>query len=340
MKVIFELIIFYTICSVGWCFFKWLRVPSPAVLGAIIAMCIANMCGLPIEAPSWFQSFLMIATGVIIGMRLNVNFKGMWHPALLMVGWILCLTFVTERVPMILGLSEATALFSSTPGGLSEMALVALTFDADAFVVSLLQSSRLIAAVLTIPFIVRRLPPNKNQIQTEQNTTGSRKATSLDWVLIPIIAIIAALLFNKLGAPAAFLLGPLVAVGLYAKKTGIRVHINELTQQIQQLSIGGLVGLGITRESMMHITEYILPLACYLILIIGGSMLLAVVMRKITGWDITTCLLSTSPGGMVPAIILAMDLGGDPSKVAIFQVLRLTTALILAPLSAWFLLGG
>ena len=103
--------------------------------------------------------------------------------------------------------------------------------------------------------------------------------------------------------------------------------------------MGGLIGLNITKESLLSFPDYILPIICLVILLIGGSVVLAFVLQKVSKWDMTTCLLATSPAGLTPMILLSIEMEADSDRVALFQVLRLVTVLLLAPLGGQLLLG-
>ena len=331
------LLIFYLLCVVGWQCFRKLRIPSPTIIGPMVVICVANICGLSLSVPSWLQPLLSVATGTIIGLQFNIKLKGLGKPLLLAVCWMSGLSLLTARILVATGLTMSTALFAAMPGGIAEISLVSLTFGADIFAVALLQTSRLLLTMITFPAMAHRLPKNKITEITEQS---SIKIPRYNWVIIPLLATSAMFLFGKLAIPASAILGPLLVVGLYTKKSGVIIRIDKRIQQYVQIGIGGLIGLGVKRESMLNIGAFILPVILLCIFIVGGSLLLAVVLHKISKWDMLTCLLSVSPAGITPTIMLAIELEADSSKVTVFQVLRMTTVLIFAPLSASFLLDG
>ncbi|MDR1107453.1 MAG: AbrB family transcriptional regulator [Spirochaetaceae bacterium] len=66
------------------------------------------------------------------------------------------------------------------------------------------------------------------------------------------------------------------------------------------MGIGGLVGLSVTRESMLSLSSYILPIICLKVIMVGGYCLLALVLYRLTGWDMATCLIAAAPLLMGP----------------------------------------
>ena len=101
---------------------------------------------------------------------------------------------------------------------------------------------------------------------------------------------------------------------------------------------GGLAGASVARESILGFMQYLIPALILNVLIIGGSLLLAKILIKYTGWDKATCILSCCPAGLSPTIMVAMEYGADANIVTVFQVLRMVTVLIVTPFAAVLIL--
>ncbi|MDL2214075.1 AbrB family transcriptional regulator [Clostridia bacterium OttesenSCG-928-O13] len=335
---------FVLLCAVsvaGWLLFEKLKIPTAAILGSIAAVGLANVLGLPMGAPAFFKPGLSVAMGIMLGLRFNLKLKGLLKEILLVGAWLVGLSLIAAKALTLAGVAAPTALFAAMPGGIAEISLMALGFGADAFVVALLQSTRLLLTMIIFPALAKRVGPapagGPPEPEKEQ-TAPARTPAKGDWALIVLMGLGAGALCQWLGVPAGAMLGPMLTVGAFTKARGFTVKLNKTLQKCLQAGVGGLVGLSITRQSVMAVGSNVVPIVLLNVLVVGGSLLLAFVLEKLSGWDRATCLLSCSPAGLSPTVLLSMELGADAGRVALFQVLRLVTVLVFAPISAQMLL--
>jgi membrane AbrB-like protein len=154
----------------------------------------------------------------------------------------------------------------------------------------------------------------------------------IDWAVLAILSLLSAWLLGMIHAPASNMIGPMLTAGAYTYARRLKVRINGVFQKLVQAGVGGMVGLTVTRESILNLPSYILPMVCLNSIIVGGCFILAYILCKISRWDMTTCLIATAPGGLSPMILLAIEMGADTGRVVVFQVLRMVLVLILTPL--------
>ncbi len=335
-----DIIIFYALSILGWQVFEKLKIPTPAILGPIVALCIGNFYGLDIVVPEWIKPLLSIIMGIMLGLRFNLKFKGLLKEIFLVGSWIIILSLITAQVLFFTGLDKSTALFGATPGGLAELSLVAMSFGANIFVVALLQSTRLLTTMIAIPMIVKRIPKETQSISKKEEEKSTARGKWKAWGIIIPMAVAAALILGFFKVAASSLIGPMLAVGIYTKIKDIHIKLNKTFQNWVQIGVGGLIGLSITKASLLSFQDYLVPILYLNLLIVGGSLILGFVLHKITGWDLLTCLLSTAPAGLTPMILLSLELNADSNRVVLFQLLRFVTVVLFAPLGGQLLLGG
>lgn len=336
---------FFLLGFAGYFVLEKLKAPAPAILGPLLFLGAANILGLHLAMPAWLRPGLSIAMGIMLGLRFYVQTKGLVKIILLVSAWMAGLTMLATSVLVMLGLDRFTALFSATPGGLTELALVVISFGSDAFAVVLLQTTRMLMTLLVVPFIARfagkralsggsAISPALNGSDRSGENSGKAMIESpgkLDWLAFAVLGLFSAWLFGLLHLPASNLLGPMIAVGIYIKLRCLKVKVNTNLQKFIQIGVGGLVGLSITRESVMNLPSYIMPILALNLIIIGGSLVLAFLLYKITSWNLSTCLIAVAPGGMSPMIMLSMEMGADSKVVVVFQVLRMILVLLFIP---------
>ena len=356
---ILGVLIFFAIGFAGYFIFDKLRIPTPAILGPMVSMGLASVLGLNLDLPSLLSPSLSMLLGILLGLRFNVKIKGMGLIILVVSLWITFITFVGTFSLILLGTDKFTALFSATPGGVTEMAIVSMSFDSDTFGVIILQTSRLFLCIASIPFIARYLDKRKTleagPVAVPEAAPDIAPAAApeaapaalpqrrnlpigVEWFFLIAIAALASWLAALIKIPAPQLVGAMALIGAYVRIRKLEIKVNDKLTLIIQIGIGGLVGLSISRESIMALPSFILPIIVLNVFLLGSCVLMAFGLKKIFRWDYLTCLLALAPGGMTPMIVLAMDMGADFRRVAILQVLRLVMVILLTPLAASLLL--
>jgi membrane AbrB-like protein len=331
-----DLILFFGIGISGWLIGEKLKIPAPAILGSLLFLGIAGFFEAPIAPPAQLRPLLSVALGVVLGLRFNVKLTGMVREILLAALWLAALTILAVMALRALGIDKTTAIFAATPGGITEIALAAMSFGANTFAVTILQLSRVLFTVILIPFLARRSSGSGKKPEAAAPTPQAASAAPfplrlLEWVLLAGLGVFSAWIFGLLRVPASNLVGPMLVVGAYTwiRKRSVKVHKN--LQKLIQVGVGGLVGLSINQESILGLPSYILPIISLNLILLGGCIMLAYVLNKLTGWDPLTCLIATAPGGLSLMTLLSIEMGADSNRVVVFQVLRMVLVLVLTP---------
>jgi len=150
------------VASSGYFTFKILRFPVPAILGSLFFSAALNLSGFFPEISllrlSWFSN---IVIGSYVGLKVNrtsVRFlRDLPFPALIVSLGMLVISLASGSLLYLLSdLSPVTAYMGSTAGGISEMALLSISFGADVAAVSLLQVFRLLTAIIATPIFCKK----------------------------------------------------------------------------------------------------------------------------------------------------------------------------------------
>lgn len=142
---------------------KALRIPAPMMLGPMIFSAVLHLGGLSEAQP---PQFLVIIAQVVLGTVLGCKFYGLpigqlWKAAKLAFGATLlslgvALAFA-ELMVLSAGIDLDQGLLTLAPGGLTEMALVALAIKADAAFVALHHVVRIVLVIAFAPIAYRLL---------------------------------------------------------------------------------------------------------------------------------------------------------------------------------------
>lgn len=119
------------------------------------------------------------------------------------------------------------------------------------------------------------------------------------------------------------------------------VHCARLPMSVRslaQVGLGGLIGLNFTFEMLRSFAGLAIPVLVLAAIMLLFGFLLAVAVKRLTGWNIRTCIISTCAGGLTQMTAASEDLGADPLTVTVLHVVRLITIVtVLPPLFALLL---
>ncbi|MGF1494484.1 MAG: AbrB family transcriptional regulator [Microcoleaceae cyanobacterium] len=140
----------------------FLGIPAGALVGSMLAVALFNIFG-QIEVPSFpaeIRLFFQLGVGILLGSKFTAetfySLKELWRPALLGAAITISAGLVSGiLISRFLGIEELTAFLATSPGGLTDMSLVALDVGAKTSVVIVMHLTRLISILIIIPAVVR-----------------------------------------------------------------------------------------------------------------------------------------------------------------------------------------
>jgi membrane AbrB-like protein len=230
------------------------------------------------------------------------------------------------------GWPAADALFSSLPGALSLVVLMADEARADMRRVIIAQSIRLFFLVAALPLVIDSLLPRQ--------TALARAAGSVWWEILLVVAAGAgaALLLERLRVPAGVFLGSIavsavfylggIAHGALPAPALILASVilgTSLVSRFQDFSSGELFNI---------LGDGVAGFAIALIISVVG----AVLTSAIAGLPFAQTLLAFAPGGLDVMMLIALALDLDPAYVGAHQLARyLAMSVVIPPITAWLL---
>ena len=137
-----------------------LRVPAGALFGAMVFTAAYNLLTGAGYVPEHVNTTLQIIIGAIIGLNFNMQMiRGlkpiMFAAVIMVIGMLILSLLLGYLISKLTGMDLITALFSTSPGGLSNIVLISEAYGAQAHIVALLHIFRLISVVIFMPIIVK-----------------------------------------------------------------------------------------------------------------------------------------------------------------------------------------
>jgi len=142
-------------CGLGL-FLRMLNIPAGAIIGAMVGSAAYNILSDNAYFPTSLRLPLQIAAGIFIGMRLDRDslfaMNEIIVPMIILFVGVAAMTLITSFIMhKLTKLDSFTSLLASTPGGLSEMAMLADDLGVDASKVAVLHMARLMSVIILFP---------------------------------------------------------------------------------------------------------------------------------------------------------------------------------------------
>lgn len=159
------------------------------------------------------------------------------------------------------------------------------------------------------------------------------------WVLLLALSVLLAGLLEWLGAPAALLLGPMVA-GIAVGTNGGRLKVPASSFWLAQAVIGCMIAAAVEPDILVSFAESWPLFLAVVLAVICASSLLGWLMSH---WKVlpgTAAVWGSSPGAATAMMLMADAFGADARLVALMQYLRVLFVALTASMIAHLFLEG
>lgn len=316
--------------AVAWA----LSLPAALLVGPALAVTLAGLSGLrcAIAAPLMQVCFVVLGMGVGAGFTEQAGGAMLHWPlafAALALAMPLTMTLCRVLLERGFGFDRQSAVLAAAPGHLSFVLAAAADSGSDLARIAVVQSIRLLALTLIVPFAALAL--------------GYRMGASVlpagapmhpaHLLALAVIGVALGLVFRRMRLPAPILLGPMLA-SMLGHVTGLTPGTLPAWLMIPAfLVMGTLIG---TRFSGMQPAQVRAALLAGLaVTLVGGGIaaLAAVPVALALGIPAAHVLAGFAPGGLETMIALAAVLGASPGFVAACHIIRLLILSVLIPLA-------
>lgn len=143
------------------------------------------------------------------------------------------------------------------------------------------------------------------------------------WFVITIaVAFLGGTVAIKLKIPAGGMIGGMLAVAALNVATGKCLMYSEVKIAVQ-ICLGAMSGSRVGRSELSNMKKLIVPIVLMFLVCMILNILFGIAVLKTTSMDISTALLSITPGGATDMIFVAADIGADTGMVGVMQSLRM-----------------
>ena len=341
----------FSVALVGGTLFNFVQIPLPWMLGPVFAVIIwSGLTKKKLSWPSGLRNTGLVILGYILGSSFTVetgreilkHFPTMFLATLLLTIFSLLIGYFTHRKT---GISLASGIIGSIPGGLSQMIVLSEEVDgADITIVSVMQTFRLLSAISIVPFVVVHGLADEVQTGIVSNTSlldfASLQGGLPNLILFFGVALASVWVAIKINFPTPYLLGPILGTIILIFLGQDPLELPPLLVIFAQLLLGIYVGTRINLSSLKDFNN-LLPYA------LGGSIvtlmfsfLIGFLLMQFYSISLIDSFLSTAPGGLAEMGLTAVLVKANLALVVAYQMFRLLFVLfVVPPIVKWLLIG-
>lgn len=327
----------------GALLFSALGVPVAWLLGAMLSSMALTMV---LSPPKFGRPQGMMLAQLIIGMIMGARFSlealqtGLVYApaliALLVFTGALCM-LNGHLLQKLAGVDYQTSFLGSLPGAASAVVAMSSGLKADQLMVTVLTYVRVLLITILIPLIMSLVfvdPVTDASLLGAESDSGA----SIPFVgLTALVGLAGALIARRTPIPSPNFLGPFLLVML------LKIIFPELplglpapSLNLGLLLLGCSVGMGFELTRLRHYWKPALVQVGLIIGLLAACLAAGYGFHLVTGVDMLTAILGTTPGGMQSMVALSISMGGNSELVLTMQTLRWLLILFLGPwMATW-----
>ena len=322
----------------GGVFVKRLRLPAGALVGAMLASLLYNSAiGRTVDYPMNLRVVMQVLSGLVIGHRFTRSdvraLKTMFVPAVVLVVSMLTINWIFGYI--IASFSEldlVTALFVAAPGGVSDLALIAIDFGATMEHVALLQLFRFVFVVLAFPPLLKWILriPTPTEVTYSEGGNGNGGNRNIDFLLTLTSAAVGGVGFYLLKIPAGAILGAIIGTVVFNLVTE-RAYYPPWAKTTAQAGAGTYIGSKITIQVMIASKVLFVPALLLIVELIVMALVTGFFLRTICKMSWPTALFSATPAGIQEIGLISNEMGLETPKIVLLHTVRVMSVLGFLP---------
>ncbi len=320
------------VAALGGAIATAIHLPLGWLIGSLIVTAALSLRQLPVKIMPYGRELSQGLVGLAAGQRLSPEVAEKLVtllPVMFMatLATILFACFQSRILARLTGIDQHTALFSSLPGGVAEMAVLADRYGGDPGLVSVGQFLRILLVTLTVPQILGFLdhpPPQAPILSLNTLQTGPVL------LLLCAAALAIGMVMMRLRVPNGWLLAGVFAGGFAGLMELPGTAVPPIVLVCAQVLIGAALGSR-CKPSLLRAGRLFLPVN-----LAGTAMLIALAFGMAWGLDAwlglgqASLVLALAPGGIAEMSLVATSEHLDLVIVVAFHLMRVLLIIALS----------
>lgn len=312
-----------------------IRAPAALLLGPMAAGVAFGLKGATIRPAPWVFGGAQALVGCVIALSAAPGFyAGVLANLPVYLGMAASTLAVTMGFGWVMTmrgwLPGTTAIWGLAPGASTAMVLMSEPFGGDRRLVAMIQYLR----VLLVALVAMGLA---------QLAGAAPGHPPTDWLAVDDLGAVALTLAFAAAAgwvgkasriPAGVFLIPMLLGSILHGSGLLRLELPVLVTALAYAVVGWSIGLGFTRAAVVYSARMLPRILAVLVALLGCCGLLALGVSAITGVDLLSAYLATSPGGTDTILIIATSTPVDLPFILGGQLVRFLFVLAVGPVLA------
>ena len=310
------------------------NVPLAWMIGPMIVTSLTALNGFQVLMPKIALSSILIILGLHIGNYIDQNLltqmvNWIWTTVIMFFYIVISILIVSKYLQKFSGYKEKTSIFSSAPGALGPLMILAEYEKSDLSQVATAHLIRLIIIITVFPFIIVNLSPTAS-LELEKFDYMSQN--HWDLVLLIIASLVFIFFFDKFKVPAALLSGTLVASGFLQIFDIASYKLPDASINFCLLILGASVGCRFANKTIKEVSSNSFHGLVATILLVLLGLVAAYIATFFVDTNFLSLILSFCPGGIYEVAVIAIAFDLDPDFVAFHHIIRLLFILFTVPI--------
>ncbi|MCP4316628.1 MAG: AbrB family transcriptional regulator [Hyphomicrobiales bacterium] len=313
--------------SIAW----FLRFPAPALTGPALLVTALAVAGVRLSVPDLLRNASFVVIGLSMGTGVTPEVyetARQWPLSFVLLAISVCVIFIACRYALqwLWKQDPPTAILSSTPGHLSYILGLSTETRGDFPTISVIQSTRVLALTLLVPFAVALMGYDTTQM-------GLPGATMklLPLAVSMVLAMLLGMLFKGLRVPAALLIGGMVFSVVTHLSALVEGHVPLWLAIPAFATLGTLIGTRFAGVSLKTLHRAFGAGLMVTLIAFAVTICFATLLVQFVDLPLPQVLIAFAPGGVESMAAVAVILGADPTFVVAHHVWRLVILTFLAP---------
>jgi membrane AbrB-like protein len=310
------------------------KFPAGWLSGAIISVAIAAIARRPVRVPRVLGQAANIVLGISLGASVtpdSVARMASWPASLA----VLALAMTCGSAAVVFYLHKVhdwdvmSALFASSPGGLSQALALAAETGADLRSVAMVQAMRVLVLSAGLPLCFAAFGITGSR--PIANPAVATVASMEELAVLVVTATIAALVAYRLRLPGGLLVGAMAASGVLHATGLVQVNLPLPAQIVAFVVMGSIIGARFVGTDIWLLRQ--LTVVGLGALAVGTAVMsaFAIAAALLLSLPVGDAVMAFAPGALEAMTTLAFALNLDPAYVGTHHIARLIFVSLVVP---------
>src|SRR5262245_7682235 len=306
-----------------------LHFPLPYMTGALLTTAALGLAGVPVRSVWQARAAGQFVTGSAIGTSFT--------PAILLTVLALLPAIVVGAVlSMLIGAAGAlilmrltqidhkTAFLAAMPGGVIEMANVAVRVGADPLPIMVLQTMRVGLTVCIAPFLVTILADDGTHHEVV-------RAATMSWSTVASLmaaSFVGGLALRLLNVPNCWFLGSIATIAMLGALGLVEGRVRDSIMIVAQVIIGTSIGTQYRHDFLTRLLRLLLSSFVIVPFTLVALGLLGALYAAMLALPLPTMVLALAPAGIAEMALTGKVLGLNAALITVFHMGRILIVLL------------